>query len=70
MSGLNCSATPISIAWEVTGSGSGTTANVERQATSNGNIWATSNYNATPVMIACYTSRLEVSVGRNVIMYT
>jgi len=70
VSGLNCSATPISIAWEVTGSGSGSTANVERQATSNGNIWATSNYNSTPVMIACYTSRLEVSVGRNILTFT
>jgi hypothetical protein len=70
VSGLNCSATPISIAWEVAGSGSGTTANVERQATSNGNIWATSAYNSTPVMIACYTSRLEVSVGRNILTFT
>ena len=70
VSGLNCSATPISIAWEVSGSGSGSTANVEKQATSNGNIWATSNYNATPVMIACYTSRLEVSVGRNILTFT
>ena len=70
VSGLNCSATPISIAWEVSGSGSGSTANVEKQATSNGNIWATSSYNATPVMIACYTSRLEVSVGRNILTFT
>ena len=70
MSGLNCSATPISIAWEVAGSGSGTTANYERAGTSNGHIWQTGNITATPVMIAAYTSRLEVSVGRNVIMYT
>jgi hypothetical protein len=39
VSGLNCSATPISIAWEVTGSASA--ANFESQATSNGNIWKT-----------------------------
>ena len=40
--GLNCGATPISIAWEVVASASGPTANVEKQTTSNGNIWATS----------------------------
>jgi len=70
VSGLNCSATPISIGWEVTGSASTAVANYERQATSNGNIWQTSNLNSTPIMIACYTSRLEVSVGRNIITIT
>jgi hypothetical protein len=70
VSGLNCSATPISIAWEVAGSGSGTTANYERAGTSNGHIWQTGNTTATPVMIACYTSRLEVSVGRNILTFT
>ena len=68
VSGLNCSATPISIQWEVTASSSA--ANVEQQATSNGNIWKTGSTNATPVCIACYTSRLEVSSGRNIIMFT
>ena len=69
-SGLNCSATPISIAWEVSGSSSA--ANFENQATSNGNIWksGTSNQNATPIMIAAYTSRLEISAGRNIITFT
>ena len=70
VSGLNCSATPISIGWEVTGTSSTAVANYERQATSNGNIWQTSNLNSTPIMIACYTSRLEVSVGRNIITIT
>jgi len=71
VSGLNCSATPISIAWEVAASASGTTASVEKQATSNGNIWVTgANNTATPVMIAAYTSRLEVSVGRNILTFT
>jgi hypothetical protein len=70
VSGLNCSATPISIRWEVTGTA--TCANFEAQATSNGNIWTTgsSNQNATPLMIACYTSHLEVSAGRNIISVT
>ena len=70
VSGLNCSATPISIAWEVAGSSSA--ANFENQATSNGNIWksGTSNQNATPIMIAAYTSRLEISAGRNIITFT
>jgi hypothetical protein len=68
VSGLNCSATPISIGWEVTGSASA--ANVERQATSNGNIWQTGNLNATPLMIACMTSRLDVSAGRNIISFS
>jgi len=69
VSGLNCSATPISIAWEVTGS-SAAPANIDKQATSNGNIWATGNTSATPVMIACYTSRLEISAGRSILTYT
>ena len=68
VSGLNCSATPISIAWEVSGSSSA--ANFEGQATSNGNIWATGATNATPVMIACFTSRLEISAGRNILTFT
>ena len=70
VSGLNCSATPISIAWEVSGSSSA--ANFENQATSNGNIWksGTSNQNATPIMIAAYTSRMEISAGRNIITFT
>ena len=69
VSGLNCSATPVSIAWEVTGT-SAAPANIDKQATSNGNIWANGAYNATPIMIACYTSRLEVSAGRNIQTYT
>ena len=68
VSGLNCSATPISIAWEVSPSSSA--ANVEAQATSNGNIWKTGATNSTPVMIACYTSRLEISAGRNILTFT
>ena len=70
VSGLNCSATPISIAWEVAGSSSAS--NFENQATSNGNIWKSgaSNQNATPVMITCYTSRLEISAGRNILTFT
>ena len=70
VSGLNCSATPIAIQWETTAGASTSADNVERQATSNGNIWATGSLNSTPVLIACYTSRLEVSSGRNIIMYT
>jgi hypothetical protein len=68
VSGLNCSATPISIGWEV--AGTSTCANYEQQATSNGNIFKTGSTNATPVMIACYTSRLEISAGRNIITFT
>ena len=66
VSGLNCSAAPISTAREVTGSSSAS--NFENQATGNGNIWksGSSNQNATPVMIAIYTSRLETSAGRNI----
>ena len=69
VSGLNCSATPISIAWEVIGTTSAPV-NIDKQATSNGNIWSTDKYSATPIMIACYTSRLEVSAGRNIQTYT
>ena len=68
VSGLNCSATPISIGWEVQPSSNIT--GVEQQATSNGNIWQTSNTSATPVMIACFTSRLEISAGCNIITFT
>jgi hypothetical protein len=69
VSGLNCSATPMSIAWEVT-STSAAPANIDKQSTSNGNIWATGATSATPVMIACYTSRLEISAGRQILTYT
>ena len=69
VSGLNCSATPISIAWEVQGT-SAAPANIDRQATSNGNIWATGATSATPIMIACYTSRLEISAGRQILTFT
>ncbi len=69
VSGLNCSATPISISWEVQGT-SAAPANIDAQSTSNGNIWKTSNTSATPVMIACYTSRLEVSAGRQILTFT
>ena len=69
VSGLNCSATPISIAHEVQGT-SAAPANIDKQATSNGNIWATGATSATPIMIACYTSRLEISAGRNVLTFT
>ena len=68
VSGLNCSATPISIGWEVQPSSN--VSNVEQQATSNGNIWATGATSATPVMIALYTSRLEISSGRNILTFT
>jgi hypothetical protein len=66
---VNCSATPISVAWEVQGT-SAAPANIDAQSTSNGNIWKTSNTSATPVMIACYTSRLEISAGRQILTYT
>ncbi len=69
VSGLNCSATPMSIAWECQGT-STAPANIDRQATSNGNICATGATNTTPLMIACYTSRLEVSSGRNILTFT
>ena len=75
VSGMNCSATPISIAWEVNGSGgtagsAGSVQNVDNAATSNGHIWQTGNWSATPLMYACYTSRLEISAGRNVLTFT
>jgi hypothetical protein len=69
VSGLNCSATPISIAWEVTGT-SAAPANIDKIGTSNGNIWSNGAYNATPVMIALYTSRLEISAGRQILTFT
>ncbi len=69
VSGLKCSATPIGIGWEVTPT-STAPANIDRQATSNANIWQTGNTSATPIMIACYTSSLHVSSGRNVLTFT
>ena len=68
VSGINCSATPMSIAWEVSPSGSGSVANIESQATANGNIWETGKTNANPLMIACFTSNLNVGLGRNITM--
>ena len=44
-------------------------ANIDRQATSNGNIWATGKTDATPLMIACYTSRLEIGANRNINLF-
>ena len=74
VSGLNCSATPISISWEISGTGgsggTGVLANIDKAATSNGNLFQTSNYNTTPVLYACYTSCLAISSGHNVITYT
>ena len=74
VSGLNASATPISISWEATGTGGsgGTTvlAKVDNAATSNGNLFQTGNWNTTPILYACFTSRLEVSAGRNIITYS
>ena len=74
VSGLNCSATPISISWEISGTGgsggTGVLANIDKAATSNGNLFQTGNYNTTPVLYACYTSCLAVSSGHNVITYT
>jgi hypothetical protein len=71
VSGLNCSATPISIAWEVQGT-SAAPASIDKQAVSNGNIRTTvaNSTSATPVMIACYTSRLEISAGRSILTFT
>ena len=74
VSGLNCSATPISISWEITGTGgtagaAGVLLDIDKAATSNGHLFQTSNYNTTPVMFACYTSRLEISAERNIISY-
>jgi hypothetical protein len=70
VSGLNCSATPLSIAWDVQGSPATSFTNIDRQATSNGNIWATGATSATPIMIACYTSSLHVSAARNNLTFT
>ena len=74
VTGLNCSATPISISWEISGTGgsggTGVLANIDKAATSNGNLFQTSNYNTTPVLYACYTSCLAISAGHNVITYT
>ena len=69
VSGLDSSAIPISMAWEVQGT-SAAPANRDAQATSNGNIWQTSNTHAAPIMLACYTSRLEISAGRQILTYT
>ena len=73
-SGLDISATPISISWEITGiggsGGSGVLANVDTAATSNGNLFQTSNYYTTPVLYACYTSSLSVCAGRQIITFT
>ncbi len=69
VSGLNCSATPFNIAWEVQET-SAAPANIDRKATSNANIWANGATCATPVMIACYTNRLEISAGRQILTFT
>lgn len=67
VSGLNCSSSPIVIAWEVTGSTTASVGSVDTANPSNGNIFNTNNQNCTPVQFACMTSRLEVSAGRNVV---
>ena len=74
VSGLNCSATPISISWEISGTGdtggTGKLLNIDKAATSNGHLFQNSNYNTTPIMYACYTSSLHISAGRNIISFT
>ena len=69
VSGLNCSATPMSIGWEVAGSSASEVTNVDTAETSNGHLFATDKTNCTPISFACYTSSLHVSAGRNIIMY-
>ena len=69
VSGLNCSATQISITWETTGIDTAKIANVDKAATSNGHLFATGQLNATSILFACYTSRLEISAGRNIVSY-
>ncbi len=68
LSGLNCSATPFRIAWELQGT-SAAPANIDKQATSNDNIWAACATIVTPVMIACNTSRLEISARRQILTF-
>lgn len=64
VSGLNCSATPIMIGWEITGLPSANVGNIDSGAS--GNILGSST-SCTPIQFACMTSHLEVSAGRNII---
>jgi hypothetical protein len=43
---------------------------IDKIGSSHGNIWSNGAYNATPVIIACYTSRLEISAGLQILTYT
>jgi hypothetical protein len=69
VSGLNCSSLPISLSWEVSPSTITQTTDIDYAAISDGHIWQSLNYNATPIMICCFTSRLEVTAGQNVISF-
>ena len=68
VSGLNCSSTPISIAIEQISATS--TANYDNAATSNGHLFQTSNTLVNPILFACFTSRLEITSGRQILTYT
>lgn len=59
ISGIDTDAVPINIQWQTTAT---------TVAPANDAVWGIINpaYNATPVLIACYTSHLEITKGRHV----
>jgi hypothetical protein len=59
VSGIDTDAVPINIQWQTTASA---------VAPANDGVWGIVNaaYTASPVLIACYTSHLEISSGRQV----
>ena len=66
ISGLNSSQQPISIALEVVGDD-----DVSRAADTNQNTNVfSSGDSCTPVLIANYSSQLDITIGRNVLLYT
>ena len=76
ISGLDSSQQPLSLAWEVQGGDTvadGTTGLVgvktDRKVINDGLVYQASD-SAVPVIVAAYSSHLEVTAGRNVNLYS
>ena len=65
ISGLDSSQQPVSIAWEVTGGDTIAAADTNQ----NTNVCVSGDV-CVPVIICNYSSHLDVTVGRNVVLYT
>lgn len=67
ISGLDSSQQPVSVAWEVTGGDDITSAPDTNQNTV---PYKTNDGNCIPILIACTSPHLDITVGRNVVLYS